>query len=205
MTTRQTNRNLCAVGRRIVLLVIGVSLSAQAAFTFDDVRFWVGDGENRAALVIDWNDGISPESLAWGYRWDGSATGADMLEAIDAADSRLAVRGTVSGYGLFVDGIRYEAPDGDTHDAGTTPDWSMSWSYWVIDAGGGPSWASSWAGASDRSLSDGSWDGWSFTAWDLNYNPVTAPGEPAAAVPEPATAGFLPVIALGFLRKRPRG
>jgi hypothetical protein len=56
---------------------------------FSDIQFWAGSGANQAALVIDWNDGKTVESLVWGYRWDGSATGADMLTAVVSADSRL--------------------------------------------------------------------------------------------------------------------
>ena len=41
-----------------------------------DIQLWAGTGANEAAMVIDWNDGKSDESLVWGYRWDGSATGA---------------------------------------------------------------------------------------------------------------------------------
>ena len=64
-------------------------LSAQP-FTFDDIEFWVGTGANRAALVIDWVEGSTePPALVWGYRWDGTARGSDMLTAIVAADPRL--------------------------------------------------------------------------------------------------------------------
>ena len=60
------------------------------AFSFDDIDFWVGGGANRAALVIDWVEGSTePPALAWGFCWDGSARGRDMLLAIVAADSRL--------------------------------------------------------------------------------------------------------------------
>lgn len=59
-------------------------------FSFDDIEFWVGTGENRAALVIDWfeSDFATP-ALVWGYRWNGTASGADMLVDIVAADERL--------------------------------------------------------------------------------------------------------------------
>src|SRR3954465_10393847 len=60
------------------------------AFSFDDITYWVGSGSNRASLAIDWQQGSSqPASLVWGYRWDGIATGAQMLSAIVAEDPRL--------------------------------------------------------------------------------------------------------------------
>ena len=75
--------------------------------TFDDIDFWVGEGENRAALVIRWNDGKKPDGLVWGYRWDGNATGADMLEAIATADPRLTILLQKTASGKIVGGIGY--------------------------------------------------------------------------------------------------
>ena len=49
---------------------------------FDDIQFWTGNGTNRSALVLQWNDGNTPTSMTWGYRWGGNATGIDMLKAI---------------------------------------------------------------------------------------------------------------------------
>jgi hypothetical protein len=186
----------------LFLTVMAVAGTAQASLNFDDIQFWVGTGENRAALVIDWNDGVNPDSLVWGYRWDETATGTDMIQAIDAADSRFTVNGSVGQYGLFVDGIRYDFGNTQIHDQATTPDWSMTWSYWVSTIENSSSWTSSWVGASDRVLVDGSCDGWSFTAWDESYNPVTAPSNPVAAVPEPVTIGLLAMGVLGVIRKR---
>jgi len=48
----------------------------------DDIKFWSGSGTNRAALLIQWNDGGTPSSLVWGFRWNGTATGIDMLHAV---------------------------------------------------------------------------------------------------------------------------
>ena len=77
--------------RTVYSLVLGMSLVlagiAQGSFTFDDIQFWVGSGTNESALVIDWHDGRAP--VAYGYRWSGAATGADMFNAIAAADPQL--------------------------------------------------------------------------------------------------------------------
>jgi hypothetical protein len=66
------------------LLVVGsFGLRAQTLVqSFDDIQFWTGSGPNRSALVLQWNDGGTPTSLAWGYRWSGNATGIGMLKAI---------------------------------------------------------------------------------------------------------------------------
>ncbi|MBW1683192.1 MAG: VPLPA-CTERM sorting domain-containing protein [Deltaproteobacteria bacterium] len=65
-----------------VFLTMLMAGTAGASFTFDDIDFWVGTGSNQAALVVDWNDSKDPQSLAWGYRWDGTASGEDMMRAI---------------------------------------------------------------------------------------------------------------------------
>ena len=68
-----------------------LTTSAHAVVSsMDDLLFTVGNGANHAALVIDFNDGTTTESFAWGYRWDGVASGADMFLAIVAADSNLS-------------------------------------------------------------------------------------------------------------------
>lgn len=63
--------------------------SKKADATFDDIIYWVGTGSNKAAFVVQWNDGKNPDALVWGFKWDGTATGEDMLRAIAKADKRL--------------------------------------------------------------------------------------------------------------------
>lgn len=60
-------------------------------FTFDMIESWAGEGANQAALVIQWNTGKDSEktALVFGYRWDGVATGADMVRAVVSANPRL--------------------------------------------------------------------------------------------------------------------
>ena len=55
---------------------------AQLVTAMDDIQSWAGSGTNRSALVVQWNDGNNPVSVAWGYRWDGAATGTDLLTAV---------------------------------------------------------------------------------------------------------------------------
>ena len=96
----------------VFALVMHAGASA-AEFTFDDISFWVGTGTNRAAMVIDWvEDSPDPPALAWGYRWDGSATGRDMLLAIAAADERLFAKlGNTSANPVRLYGLGYDTDD----------------------------------------------------------------------------------------------
>mgnify|MGYP000523306334 CR=1 FL=1 len=85
-------------------------LPAGLVMNFDDIQFWAGSGSNRTALVIDWNDGTSPESLAWGYRWSGAApTVFEMLAGLAGAGSGIHLRidsATNLGPGIF--GLGYQ-------------------------------------------------------------------------------------------------
>ncbi|MCM1484363.1 MAG: leucine-rich repeat domain-containing protein [Muribaculaceae bacterium] len=58
-------------------------------FTFDMIESWAGEGSNRAGLVIQWNCDGEKVALVFGYRWDGDATGADMIKAVAEANPRL--------------------------------------------------------------------------------------------------------------------
>lgn len=95
-------------------LFVAVKMSA---VSFNDVQFWTGTGTNRAALVIEWSvpedftgtsvpAPVADKSLVWGYRFNGAATGTQMLQAILGADARLYVVADET-YGMFVEGIGY--------------------------------------------------------------------------------------------------
>lgn len=113
------NCSHCARGAAVVLCL---SATAHASFTFDDIEYWVGSGSNEAAFVLDWNDGITHETLAWGYRWDGAATGEDMLRAVITADARLFAKISAPGmFGISTFGFGYDNDgDGFAIDDGTT-------------------------------------------------------------------------------------
>ncbi|MEI8292458.1 MAG: PEP-CTERM sorting domain-containing protein [bacterium] len=118
--------------------------------SFDDIQFWAGTGTNRSALVLQWNDGGTPTSLAWGYRWSGNATGIAMLKAIagatlvtapqspstvldtlSGADSRLTL--TIERYG-FGDSI-FSVSFNDGLQNRTRADWASG--YWEYSFFGG--------------------------------------------------------------------
>lgn len=81
--------------------------SGDANFSMDDIKFWVGSGSNKAVLVIEWHDGKTPDALVWGYKWDGNATGFDMIKAIVNADPRLIFLTHLTNYGNTIAGLGY--------------------------------------------------------------------------------------------------
>lgn len=191
-------------------LVIGPMCTCTTSATFDDIVFWVGTGSNQAALVLDWNDSKAPEALVWGYRWDGTATGLEMLQAIVEADSRLFAHVSEPGpFGTAVYGIGYDLNGNGTFSVSPAlqfnaggwsvgnPDdyrsaveeadrWAEGWytGFWGyhVRSSSQEEWISASTGPGDRVLENGSWDGYSFAA-GFNF---TAPSEPVPApVPEP--------------------
>lgn len=75
---------------------------------FDLIRHWAGDpnGEKQAALVVQFNDGKSEVAYVWGYRWNGSASGEDMIRAIANSSHSLSVLVQYTGnMGSTLDGV----------------------------------------------------------------------------------------------------
>ncbi len=198
--------------------VVFPSPSASAA-TWEDIRFWAGFGANQAALVIDWNDGKTEQSLLWGYRWDGTATGMNMLQEVVSADPRLFAHIGNFGWGQAILGIGYDLNENGvfgvsptlTFDSGgllisetPTPDDSRSatdpadhylegwnsgfWGYYTKPSSLN-TWTEAMAGAADRVLSNGAWDGYSFAPGFSS----SAPSDPApvTTVPEPISTPLM--------------
>lgn len=107
----------------LLMLTLAVSATRAQAQTpaavnsFDDVKFWIGTGTNRAVLIIDWQDGLNVpgftigQAVAWGFQWQDGATptGLDMLNAIAAADPRLHLSfGNSPSQGTYLFGIGYD-------------------------------------------------------------------------------------------------
>lgn len=197
-------------------------------FTLDDVKLWVGTGSNRAALIVDFKNGSGSQSFAWGFRWNGTATGADMVRAIAASnDAGLRVALQHFSFGDFIVGFGFDANrDGqfavapplnfingiaevsspDKTRVSTDPadryrelEFPDFWSYWNKASATDP-WTSASAGIGDRILTDGSFDGFSA----VNEFPGPEPSEPiaVAAVPEPSSVVLLILTGLMLLAVR---
>ncbi len=133
------------------------------AFVAEDVLTWVGQGSDSAVIVFDFNDNGAPESFAFGYLFNGSATATDALTELG---------NTVPGLSLdlgggFLNDIVYGSHSGI---GGTNGNYWSTWSgqnngNWSLNAG------------ITENLSDGSWFACSFT----NYDPALPPNTPVAA------------------------
>jgi hypothetical protein len=116
----------------------------------------VGQGSNRAGLVVDWNDGETELLKVWGFRWDGEATGADMVRAVCAADAKLYAMGSQGGWGFSIGGLGYDKNENGVFDITKTGKVSS------FDAGGYMSVSSyafdGWSAADAGDLWSGGWE-----------------------------------------------
>lgn len=194
------------------------------AVSLDDIQLWAGSGNNRAAVVIDWNSGSNPESFVWGYRWDGTASGIDMIQAVVAADPRLHAHFSDFSFGRSLLGIGYDL----NNDGAFTVDPALSFDSSGLAIGSGSANANDARTATDSAdlyregwnsgfwayylKSDGSED-WSSAltgsadrtlldgAWDgysfaAAFNSSVPDSPVVAAIPEPAP---LSLLLAGFL------
>ena len=219
---RRTIRRVSATGAAVVALPYLAGTASAQMLNFTDIQNWTGTGSNQAAMVVDWHDSKGPESLAWGYRWDGNATGLQMLQAIDAADSRLQFSFAYGGGfiysigydlnnngGTFTPGTPGFDNDGNSTETGSASDpndhyaegvFSKFWGYDITAGspyGGSGTWAESPVGAGDRQLVNGSWDGWSLSYDEQNFS-IPDPGFPTPADPAPEPPAWM-MVALGGL------
>lgn len=129
------------------LLFITPWAGAQLVQDFDDIENWTGTGTNRSAMLIQWNDGGTPTSVVWGYRWNSGASGFDMLRAIagnttvqeaGSGDFIESFTGTDSSLTLVVDRYNFGDavysmvynPGGPTR---TQADWDSGfWEYFAF-------------------------------------------------------------------------
>jgi hypothetical protein len=167
-------RLLTAVG----LLAAALPGWAAPVTSMDDIRYWIGDGANRAALAIDWDgDATDDEAIVWGYRWDGARSGEQMLRDVVAADARLFAKLGSHSLGLAVLGLGYDV---DNNSAFAIDDGT------VFDAGGIATASLSNADGAAAVEGDLYAEGWEDAYWHFSV------GVSGAGGPVWSTSGFGP-------------
>ena len=147
----------------------------EATIDFSDILYWVGTGSNQAIMAVNWAD----TALAWGYRWNGTATVADMMADIAAADPRFAYTGTG-----MIDDITFN--DGTVSLAITPGNWWGSTNNGFMDMGMGQTladgdlekWGDPAAGVIVDSMDWGGYIYYTY-AYPMTIHPVSIPGTPA--------------------------
>jgi hypothetical protein len=138
----------------------------------------VGDGNNIADLYIEWSDGYIAEFLV--YFETDTITGLELFDVVESETTLTTIRQDY-GWGVFIDGITYEAHSDIGFGGGEN--W---WHFWINNNDQG--WFLPAYGVSDRVLHDGDADGWIY-------------GRAGQPVPEPTTLVLLAIAAM-VLRKR---
>lgn len=227
-----TGMRTMAKAMAITALLAGVGRAELTAIqNFGDILFWAGSGTNAAALVLQFpttttSGSAAPAAIAWGYRWNGSATMEQMVFSLAGtivdgpgpaagSDSRLAMNvtdwGTQQASDYFVDSITYAQnglPAGWSPVTRDMPGWDgTNWVVLYTLAGNG-SWTGdpfvvSDVGMSSIALGAGDWYGFVQAAGPATFSFA----QPVAAVPEPtswaaAVCGCLTALVARRLRAR---
>lgn len=160
-------------------------MSAAFAQSNLDPTFTAGTGTNESYMVVDFQDGTSQPSFLFGYKYDGTKTGLDMVEALSAYDAPAV--GYVPGYGPGTTSSLGPAIESFAFLGHSQAGFDINayWGYYTKDAG---VWDYAPTGFSTRTLFNGSYDGWSFSN---GTDPL--PRDPGAPVPEGNSA-----LLLGF-------
>lgn len=96
----------------IFSLVAFASLTVNAfVVDWDKIQHWAGTGSNKAALVVQFDDGGEEKAYVWGYRWEDDnhqPSGEEMFRAIAAENSDIYLFTQYTGWmGNTVCGIGY--------------------------------------------------------------------------------------------------
>lgn len=137
-------------------------------FSKEDVEFWVGSGADSAVLVLDFVGelyGPAP-TYAFGVKFDGSITGKQMLQLVDAADQNLSV-----DLNTYLNDIIYNDLEGI---AGDPEYWSTfsgtNMSDWVFNDG------------ITATVSNGGWFGCTYAPWPARRPFIPIPANDPNAV-----------------------
>ena len=147
----------------ILAIIFGVSAYAapqRSNIPFTQIEYWVGTGGNKAILIVNYCN--KNKALAWGYKWDGTKTVAQMLAAIDSADNRLTIVGVGAGY---ITDFQYNDAQFPNYDFGGT---GIMYTINGNDA----------SGVASTNIQDGDvadFGGYNCKPWNLTVSPVRVP------------------------------
>lgn len=131
-------------------------------YSTENIAFWVGEGNDSAVFVVDFVNSSYGEAVtyAWGYAFDGTTNGGEMLTDIAAADINLTVDA-----GAFLNDILYNGLIGLAGDPNYWATWSgTNLSDWTMNAG------------LSTEVNDGDWFGCAYDTWPPRrpFYPISA-------------------------------
>ena len=183
--------------RRLMIFIVLLTASGAWATTYEgiDIEYWAGEefGSSKATVVVD----FGLESYAFEYRWDGSATGWDAMNAFDTVviQDKLNVTSTDYGspFGIIIDDLSYLTAQ--KYDYGLA---YAGWGYFNSDDG--DNWTVSGDSCLYRNLNNNDWDCWVWSEFSFEpFGPIREPGQVA---PEPCS--ILLLASGGLMLRRHR-
>lgn len=186
----QPPSRLAALRRsRGIATLLALSLGTATAHAELVGSYVVGSGANTSYLQFEF---ANANTYLYAVRYDGSLRGDDLFAIVAGGQPGFFSYEIVSF--PFGDALFGVTIGSDTNAGfGTEPLYLDYWHYWTREPGQG-SWASSMIGFGDRTVSNGSWDGWVF---DSDSAPTPVPGP--AALGALSAAAF---IGIGRTRRR---
>lgn len=174
--------------RRRIMALLAIIGTLTLSLPADAFLTQVGDGDYLAHMVINFGNGsiyefdVNFSDLAW--------TGQDLMNYIEQETTLITHQQEFDFGGgpvFLLDGLEFDGNSDIGFQGGNN--W---WQYWVRDDAT-DSWESSPVGFSDRTIADGSWDGW-----------VYGNANPPVLIPEPGTLILFGVgmVALTAVRRR---
>lgn len=160
----QLGSSMCVTAVAAVLAVTGLA-NADLVGSYS-----VGTGVHASYLQFEF---ANSNTYLYEVRYDGSLRGDDLFAIVAAAQPGFFSYEAVNfsfGDALFGVSIGADANEG----FGSPPNYLDYWHYWTRE-NGTSAWTSSMVGFGDRTVSNGSWDGWVFNS-DAQPSAVPAPG-----------------------------
>ena len=99
-----------------------------APISQDSVRYWVGQGSNRAVVLITWfeednNYNITKYGFVWGVRFNGTVMAADIMDTLNTYESRINI--SFNSSHSFINDMTYDDGTMDIEGLG------LGWMYEV--------------------------------------------------------------------------
>lgn len=132
----------------ILTAILGITYLGHASMCleWDRIANWTGQGENAAAIGIQFNDGIADCIYVYGYRWDGdlAPTCREVMNAVCTNNNSLCLleqRTSRAETGYHLGGIGFGAGNSALHSLrfdfeGALNDALIGFNYFALDPAG---------------------------------------------------------------------
>lgn len=143
----------------------------------DEINYWVGEGDKQALFIVYWSN--PDTALAWGYRFEGTATVDELFSQLSAIDPRLSTTNNSINYLIGDDTLRFQDVENNYLQFDVEGTLWPGWNTELLDGAVVRVGESLFGTGYDSTYSYGSW----YPAGVVWSTPVVAVDDPV--VPEP--------------------